>query len=165
MACGDEDVTPVGAAELRTVLGHFASGVTVVAGLHEGRPAGFTCQAFLSLSLVPPLVAIAPGKSSTSWPRIAGAGVFCVNVLGGTQEALCRTFAGRGDDKFAGVGWSPATTGAPRLHGVLAWVDCQVDVAHEAGDHFLVVGRVIDVGVGEGEPLLFYRGGFGGFRP
>src|ERR1700689_1227394 len=57
--------------EFRTVLGHFASGVVIVTGGEERRPTGFTCQSFFSLSLDPPLVAFAPGKSSTSWPRVA----------------------------------------------------------------------------------------------
>lgn len=150
--------------ELRTVLGHFASGVAVVTGLHDGQPAGFTCQSFFSLSLEPPLVAIAPGKVSTSWPRISGGRAFCVNVLTDAQEAVCRTFADPGADKFAGLGWSPGATGAPRLDGALAWVDCAVEQVSEAGDHYLVVGRVVDLGTGQGEPLLFYRGGFGTFK-
>jgi 3-hydroxy-9,10-secoandrosta-1,3,5(10)-triene-9,17-dione monooxygenase reductase component len=150
--------------EFRTVLGHFASGVVVVTGGHEHSPTGFTCQSFFSLSLDPPLVALAPGKSSTSWPRVAEAGAFCANVLADDQEALARTFATSGADKFAGVGWSPAPTGVPRLHGALAWVDCTIATVHDAGDHHLVVARVVGLESGPGRPLLFYRGGFGGFE-
>ncbi len=154
-------------AEFRTVLGHFASGVSVVTGIVDGAPAGFACQSFFSLSLDPPLIAVSPSKRSTSWPGIGGSGAFCVNVLTEEQEALCRAFArpGGGQDKFAGVGWDPAATGSPRLHDVLAWVDCRVEAAHDAGDHHLVVGAVVGMGAGRGEPLVFYRGGFGGFRP
>jgi flavin reductase (DIM6/NTAB) family NADH-FMN oxidoreductase RutF len=148
----------------RTVLGHFASGVAVVAGRDGGTPLGFTCQSFFSLSLDPPLVAIAPSRASTSWPRMVPSGSFTVSVLAEDQEALARVFATSGGDKFAGIGWSAGRTGAPRIHDCLAWVDCHIEAIHEGGDHLVVVGRVVDLEVGGGVPLLFYRGGFGGFR-
>ena len=151
-------------AEFRTVLGHFASGVVVVTALHDERPAGFTCQSFFSLSLDPPLVAFAPGRGSTSWPKVAESGNLCINVLGSDQEALARTFANSGVDKFEGVGWTAARNGAPRLHDSLAWIDCTVEETHEAGDHYLVVARVDGMEAGQGHPLIFYRGGFGGFE-
>ena len=157
--------TPLEQAELRTVLGHFASGVTVVTGISDGEPVGFSLQAFLSLSLEPPMVAIAASRRSTTWPSIHGSGAFCANVLGAGQEALCRDFARQGRDRFAGVGWSPAPTGSPCLDGVLAWVDCRIAQVHEAGDHWLVTGAVVAAGSGPGEPLVFYRSGFGSFRP
>jgi 3-hydroxy-9,10-secoandrosta-1,3,5(10)-triene-9,17-dione monooxygenase reductase component len=145
----------------RQALGHFATGVTVVTALEDGEPVGFTCQAFFSLSLDPPLVALAAAKSSTSWPRIARAGAFCVNVLGEDQEAIGRIFAVSAadtGDKFAGVEWRPGALGAPVLEGCLAWVECEVGIVHDAGDHELVTGRVGDLGIGRGGPLLFYRG-------
>jgi flavin reductase (DIM6/NTAB) family NADH-FMN oxidoreductase RutF len=150
--------------EFRAVLGHFASGVVVVTAVHDKRPAGLTCQSFFSLSLNPPLVAFAPGASSTSWPKVAQSGEVCVNVLAADQEGLARTFAASGTDKFAGVGWTSAANGAPRLHGALAWIDGTVTESHEAGDHYLVVVRVEAMETGAGQPLLFYRGGFGSFQ-
>ena len=149
---------------MRAVLGHFASGVCVVTGMVDDAPVGLAVQSFFSLSIDPPLVAIAPSRRSSSWPAIARSGAFCVNVLRDDQEALCRAFGRSGGDKFDGVGWQPTATGSPRLDDVLAWVDCRLDVAHAAGDHWLVVGAVLDLGAGDGSPLLFYRGGFGGFR-
>jgi 3-hydroxy-9,10-secoandrosta-1,3,5(10)-triene-9,17-dione monooxygenase reductase component len=151
-------------AEFRAVLGHFASGVVVVTALHHAGPTGFTCQSFFSLSLDPPLVALAPGKSSTTWPRVADTGTFCANILSSEQETLARGFANSGTDKFAGVGWSPGPSGVPRLHGALAWIDCTIETAHDAGDHHLVIGRVLALESGSGRPLLFYRGGFGAFE-
>lgn len=145
----------------RQALGHFATGVTVVTALADGDPVGFTCQAFFSLSLEPPMVALAPAKSSTSWPRIARAGAFCVNVLGEDQEAVGRAFAvsaAATDDKFDGVAWHPGALGTPVLDGCLAWVECELGIVHDAGDHELVTGRVWDLGIGHGGPLLFYRG-------
>jgi 3-hydroxy-9,10-secoandrosta-1,3,5(10)-triene-9,17-dione monooxygenase reductase component len=153
----------VDAAHFREVLGHFATGVTVVTAAPEG-PVGFTCQAFAALSLEPPMVLLAPAKSSTSWPKIARAGAFGVNVLASDQEALARAFAVSGGDKFSGIAWSPGpATGAPLLDGVIAWAECELDEIFDAGDHELVTGRVVALGVGEGSPLIFYRGGFGSF--
>lgn len=150
-------------ARFREVLGHFATGVTVVTAMEEGAPVGFTCQAFTSLSLEPPMVALAPAKSSTSWPRIAKAGAFCVNILSDGQEALCRSFAVSGGDKFVGIGWRLGAGGTPVLDGSLAWVECQLNAIYDAGDHELVIGRVEHLGVGPGAPLVFYRAGFGRF--
>lgn len=162
----DDERAPVDPAEFRRVLGAFASGVTVVtapAAEGEQGPAGFACQSFSSLSLDPPLVAFMVGRTSTTWPRIARAGVFCVNVLGAGQAALCRAFAVRGADKFAGVCHTPApVSGAPRLTGALAWIDCTIHAVHTGGDHLIVVGRVDALGATDDDerPLLFHRGRF-----
>jgi flavin reductase (DIM6/NTAB) family NADH-FMN oxidoreductase RutF len=159
---------PVDHAEFRRVLGHFATGVTVItapAAAGETGPAGFACQSFSSLSLDPPLVAFMVGRTSTTWPRIARAGVFCVNVLSADQADLCLGFAVPGRDKFAGVPYDAApSTGSPRLTGTLAWIDCAVHAVHTGGDHLVVVGRVNSLGTGSDDrsgPLLFHRGHFG----
>lgn len=154
----------MGSAFFRQVLGHFATGVTVVTAVHADQPVGLTCQAFAALSLDPPLVLLAPSRVSTSWPRVEVAGTFCVNVLAETQQALARAFARTGGPKFAGVDWRPGTVGAPVLAGVTAWVECRLEAVHDGGDHMIVVGQVVDLGVGEGRPLLFYRGGYGRFQ-
>ncbi len=154
--------TTFDAAQFKEAMGRFATGVTIVTALEEGLPVGFTCQSFVSLSLDPPLVALAPAKSSTSWPRIARAGSFCVNVLSEGQADVCRNFAVSGGDKFVGVSWHSASLGgAPVIEGSLAWVDCELELVHDAGDHELVIGRVLELGLGEGSPLLYYRSGFG----
>ncbi|MBA4864908.1 flavin reductase family protein [Streptomyces sp. PSKA54] len=167
-AVGDDERAPVDAAEFRRVLGSFATGVTVVtapAGEEEDGPAGFACQSFSSLSLDPPLVAFMVARTSTTWPRIARAGVFCVNILGAHQGDLCRGFAVSGADKFAGVDYDPApVSGSPRLSGAPAWIDCTIQAVHTGGDHLIVVGRVNALGTlddGPGDPLLFHRGRFG----
>ncbi|MEV6649171.1 flavin reductase family protein [Streptomyces sp. NPDC051219] len=171
---GDDERLPVDPVEFRRVLGSFASGVTVVtapAADGEPRPAGFACQSFASLSLDPPLVTFMVARTSTTWPRIARAGVFCVNILGADQGELCRGFAVSGADKFAGVAYRPSpVTGSPRLDGVPAWIDCSIHAVHTGGDHLIVVGRVAALGAadegegpGSGEPLLFHRGRFGRF--
>jgi flavin reductase (DIM6/NTAB) family NADH-FMN oxidoreductase RutF len=152
-------------AHLRQVMGHFATGVTVVTAIDQGDPVGFTAQTFQSLSLDPPLVLFSPAKSSSSWPRIQSAGRFAVNILSESQEALARQFAATGSDKYRGVGWKPGpATGAPILNDVLGWVEGRIIAEHDAGDHTVVIGSVLDMEVvHEGRPLVFYRGGFGRF--
>lgn len=154
-------------ARFRQVLGHFATGVTVVTTAEGGEPAGLSVNSFTSVSLDPPLVAFCVARESSTWPRIRGSGRFCVNILSEDQEDLCRVFAVRGGrDKFRGVGWRPAESGAPIVSGALAWIDCTVEDEHVAGDHIIVVGRVGELGVEqEGRPLVFYRGGYGRFEP
>ena len=153
----------VDTALFRQVLGHFCTGVTVITA---PGPAGFACQAFAALSLDPPLVLFCPGRSSVTWPVIARAGHFCANVLADGQQALARRFGARGGDKFAGVPWSPAPSGAPVLDGALTWVQCAVQAVHEAGDHYLVTGRVTGLGACRpGRPLLFYRGRYAATDP
>jgi len=145
----------------RQVLGHFATGVTVITGSHEGEPVGFACQAFTALSLDPPLVLFCPGKLSGTWPRIARTGLLGVNILGADQRELARKFGVTAPDKFDGVGWTPAASGAPILDGVLAWASCTVETVQEAGDHFVVTARVTELGsCTAADPLLFYRGRF-----
>jgi len=149
-------------ATFRQVLGHFPTGVTVVAGMDGEEPVGLAVGSFFSLSLDPMLVGFCPDRSSTSWARMADSGRFCVNVLGAHQEDVCRAFASSGDDKFVGIGWRPAESGSPLIDGVLAWIDCEVDEVHVGGDHHIVVGRVLGMGVGDERdgPLVFYRGGY-----
>lgn len=155
-------------AKLKQVAGHFATGVTVITATGDEGPTGFTAQSFHCLSLDPPLVTFFPGKDVASWPGIETAGSFGVSILGEDQEALCRTFASKGADKFEGVGWRPGkSTGAPILDGALAWFEARIEAIHDGGDHYIVVGRVVDLDVTEVDtgPLLFYRGGFGRFEP
>jgi 3-hydroxy-9,10-secoandrosta-1,3,5(10)-triene-9,17-dione monooxygenase reductase component len=150
----------------RQVLGHFCTGVTVITTLDAGRPAGFACQSFAAVSLEPPLVLFCPSKASATWPRIARSGHFCANVLAAGQRDLARVFGTAGADKFAGVPWSPSPSGAPVLAGVLTWVGCAVEAVHDAGDHYVVLGRVTGLGdCAPGQPLLFYRGRYGVTAP
>jgi len=157
-----DDPEAVAKARLfRDVLGRFASGVTVVTTTSNGEPVGMTCQSFSSVSLDPPLVLFIPAKSSRSWPLIQRSGKFCVNFLAADQAELSNTMASRGVDKFGEVKWTPsAATGSPILEGSLAHVDCTIHQVHEAGDHYIVIGRVVDLGIDEGDvdPLLFFQG-------
>jgi len=157
----------VDGARFRQVLGHFPTGVTVITAAAPDGPAGLAVGSFFSVSLDPPLVAFCAAKTSSSYPKVEAAGHFVVNVLGDDQEDVCRVFAGKGD-KFAGLGYRPSPgSGAPVINDVLAWIDCDIDTVHEAGDHWIVVGHVRELEVGDesGGPLVFYRGGYGRFAP
>jgi len=151
------------AVRFRRVLGHYPTGVVVVTGIEPdgGRPAGLAVGSFTSVSLAPALVAFLPGRDSTSWPRIRASGAFCANVLGADQEHVCRAFAGRGGEKFAGLGWRPAGSGSPVLDGAIAWIDCDIETVHRAGDHDIVVGRVRALDLeNPAPPLIFHQGGY-----
>jgi 3-hydroxy-9,10-secoandrosta-1,3,5(10)-triene-9,17-dione monooxygenase reductase component len=147
---------------MREVLGHFASGVTVVTADTEDGPIGFTCQSFSSLSLDPPLIAFAPARTSQTWPRLRDMGRFCVNVLAEGQDAVSQNFARSGGDKFVGVAWTPSPHGSPVLDDVVAWIDGELWAEYDGGDHTIVVARVLDLGAHpERRPLLFHRGSYG----
>jgi 3-hydroxy-9,10-secoandrosta-1,3,5(10)-triene-9,17-dione monooxygenase reductase component len=157
-----QDPGPVDPRVMRDVLGHFASGVTVVTADTADGPLGFTCQSFSSLSLDPPLVVFAPARTSTTWPRLREIGRFCVNVLAEEQTALSQSFARSGGDKFTGVPWSRSRHGSPVLQDVVAWIDGELWAEYDGGDHTLVVARVLDLGADPARrPLLFHRGAYG----
>jgi len=148
------------ARRFRDVLGRFASGVTVVTAVSGGEPVGMTCQSFSSVSLDPPLVLFVPAKTSRAWPLMQRSGKFAVNFLSADQAELSNVMASRGTDKFNGIPWHPSeSTGSPLLDGTLGYVDCAIHAVHETGDHFVVVGRVLDLATVDGEdPLLFFQG-------
>lgn len=158
---------PIDSRVFRNVLGHFPTGVVVVTAIaREGAPVGMAVGSFTSVSLDPPLVAFLPDRASSSFPRIREADSFCVNVLASDQEPVCRAFAMKKTDKFDGIAWEHAPSGAPRIAGAVAWIDCVPHQIHEAGDHYIVLGRVTGLGVPKPTiPLLFFQGGYGAFAP
>jgi flavin reductase (DIM6/NTAB) family NADH-FMN oxidoreductase RutF len=151
-------------ATFRSVLGRFASGVTVVTvrdSQHYDH--GMTVSAFCSLSLEPPLVLICIEKSASLHAVIANgetASQFAVNILESKQEEMARRFAEEHPDRFDGVGFTRGTTGAPIIDDCLAVIECEVQSRHPAGDHTIVIGAVIASATSEGSPLLYYRGGY-----
>ena len=154
----------------RQVLGHFPTGVTVVTGILDGEPVGFTIGSFTSVSLDPPLVGFLPMVTSERWHRIRASGSFCVNVLGDGQGDLCWQFAKNSiEQPFDGVAWHPSDiTGSPVLDAAIAYMDCTIDEVYDAGDHHFVMGRVVELEhadpATEPRPLLFYKGGLGRFQ-
>lgn len=157
------DVQPqdIDQARFREVCGHWLTGVTVVTAVDDGEPVGLAANSFTSVSLDPPLVLFCAGKSSGTWPRIEAAGSYAVNLLADDQEEISRVFATKDADRFKGVGFHTGATGSPILDDALGFFDCTIESVHDAGDHVIVVGRVVDLDVRrDAGPLAFYRGGY-----
>jgi flavin reductase (DIM6/NTAB) family NADH-FMN oxidoreductase RutF len=143
----------------RAVMAHVPTSVCVVAAAADDGPAGLTVGSFVTVSLDPPLVGVFVARTSTSWPRVAAAGSFCISVLAADHEDVCRRFARSGGNKFGGLEWDRSPAGAPRLPGAVAWIDCDLHAEHPAGDHQFILGRVRDLGARPASaPLLFVRG-------
>jgi 3-hydroxy-9,10-secoandrosta-1,3,5(10)-triene-9,17-dione monooxygenase reductase component len=146
---------------IRNVLGHFATGLTVITAATENGPAGFTCQSFASLSLEPALVTFSPARTSSTWPLLRRAGRFTINILPADHQHLAAQFARSGTDKFAGVDHSPSPLGNPVLDGALAWVDCELHQEYDGGDHTIVVAAVHALSARtDVDPLLFFKGDY-----
>jgi flavin reductase (DIM6/NTAB) family NADH-FMN oxidoreductase RutF len=158
---GEEVVRP-DQDEFRRVLGQFATGVTIITAMADGEPAGVAANSFTSVSLDPPLVLFCVARTSSTWPRIEKARRFAVNILGEHQEELCRLFATKGVDRFANTEWHIGVGGSPVLHDTLAYLDCEFWAEYDGGDHIIVVGRVLDLGLThDAGPLVFFRGKYG----
>jgi flavin reductase (DIM6/NTAB) family NADH-FMN oxidoreductase RutF len=146
----------------RSVLGRFATGVTVITTVDPaGRDHGMTVSAFCSLSLEPPMVLVCIDRGATMHDRLVEGTPFVVNVLAAGQEPLSRRFAsGNPDDRFVGIGFGRSAGGAALLDDVLAWLECRVAARHPGGDHTIVVGQVDRAGSRQERPLLYYRSGY-----
>jgi flavin reductase (DIM6/NTAB) family NADH-FMN oxidoreductase RutF len=152
---------PIEKNQLRQVMGHFATGVTIITTVNkEGQLHGLTANAFTSVSLEPPLLLISVDKKAESWPAFEESKVFTVNILGDDQEALSRKFAVSGGNKFEGVAYRRGGNGAAILEGALAFIECTLYAAYEGGDHSLYLGEIQEAAVREGKPLVFFRGGY-----
>lgn len=143
-------------------MGRFATGVTVLTVNGPGdRPLGMTASSLASVSLVPPLVSVCVDHEAELHDAILAAPVFVVNILESRQEVLSRRFADRHEDRFDGVGYHRSPAGEVLLDGALAHLECDRFASYPAGDHTIIIGRVIGGSTGEGRPLLYYRGGYG----
>lgn len=159
-------VTAIDSRRFRTVLGRFATGVVAITAIdpETGRPNGLAVNSFTSVSLEPPLVLFCVTHTSRTWPRLRTAGRLCVNVLAASQLDVCRRLAAPGGEKFGGLAWEPSPGGGPVLDGALAWLECSVEAEYVAGDHMIVVARVHHLDRRhDGDPLVFYQGGYGSF--
>lgn len=162
------DVVEIDPGHFRSVLAHLPTGVTVITAYGEdGNPVGMAANSVTSVSLDPPLILLCPAKSSTTWPAIRAASGFCVNVMAGHHEEVTRRFAAKGIDRWAGLEYTERPTG-PALDDAVAWIECRPQDEHDAGDHTIVVGRVVAIEATSGpdaEALVFFRGSYGSFRP
>jgi len=153
--------------EFRRILGHYPTGVCAVTAMPDsGEPLGMTVGSFSAVSLKPPLVGFFPDKFSRTWSAIHKVGFFCINVLGDGQQDVSASLAAKGGNKFNGLSFHLSKSGSPIIDGALAWIDCELDAVHEAGDHFFVLGKVLELNLhAEGEPLVFHKGGYRALSP
>ena len=143
-------------------MGRFATGVTVLTVSGSGDcPLGMTASSLASVSLVPPLVSVCVDHMAELHDAIVAASVFVVNILASHQETLSRRFADRHEDRFEGVGYHRSPEGLVLLDGALAHIECDRFASYPAGDHTIILGRVIGGNTADGHPLLYYRGGYG----
>jgi flavin reductase (DIM6/NTAB) family NADH-FMN oxidoreductase RutF len=150
----------VDGTKLREVAAELPTGVTVVTTMVDGRPHGCAANAVTSVSLDPPLMLVCLAYTASTHPMISTAGRFAINILPDTEVAreICAVFAGRREEKFAGVDYRTGLTGVPVLADTVGWFECIVEVAYDLGDHTAFVGRVIAAERQEGKPLIFHRG-------
>lgn len=147
---------------LRRALGVFATGVTIVTALDRDtdKPLGFTANSFTSVSLEPPLLLVCLAHTAASYAMFCKTDSFAVNVLSAEQEEVAMIFATRGADKFASVGWRPGSLGAPLIDGSLACFDCEMHERVTAGDHDILMGRVLGFSHEKGTALVYHGGNF-----
>ncbi|SRR5258708_4146859 len=152
----------VSADAFREALSRFASGVVIVAGHSPDGPFGFTASAFSSVSIEPPLVLVCVAKTASAYAAITGVEGFGVSVLHASQSGLAAQFARQGVDRFEGVALRPGAA-VPLIEGAIAHIVCARHAMHDAGDHTILVGGVVEVRQAPGEPLVHYARSFGGF--
>jgi flavin reductase (DIM6/NTAB) family NADH-FMN oxidoreductase RutF len=147
--------------DFRSVLGRFASGVTIVTSMDaDGNDQGMTVSAFCSLSLEPPLILFCVDRTASMYSSLADAPGFTVNILSDKQESMARRFSGPDPNRFDGIGYSRGGNGMVILDDVLAYLECKRVAAHLGGDHCIYIGEVEVANATEGRPLLHYRGGY-----
>ncbi|MBV9948749.1 MAG: flavin reductase [Myxococcales bacterium] len=155
---------PVSGAAFREALARFASGVTIVAAYDGSTAVGFTATGFTSVSLLPPLILVCVGRATRVHDPVVSAAYFSVNILDERQSWLASRFAQPGIDRFCGVSLRVETEDrAPLIDNALANLQCRHQVDHEAGDHTILVGEVVDACVAPGTPLLHFARRFGAF--
>ena len=138
------------------IMSHFASGVTVVTTMYNGRPNGLTVSAFASLSASPTLVLVSIDSSGQSCDAIREAGMYAVNILAEDQDSLSTHFARRIEDKFVDVDYTLGEAGLPLLAGTVAFIECRVVAAIPGGDHTIFIGEVLHGATRGGRPLLYF---------
>jgi flavin reductase (DIM6/NTAB) family NADH-FMN oxidoreductase RutF len=144
----------------RHVIGHFASGVTVITTRDAQAPLGTTASALSSLSLEPPTLLVCMNTASATGRAVAASGLFAVNILSEDQAEVALTFARKGGDKFRSVSWSTGGTGMPLLDGALATLECRVVDQACGGTHVVFIARVERAVAHPGAPLAYFRGRF-----
>ncbi len=149
----------------RRACGLFATGVAVLTTrATDGTPHGLTINSFCSLSLDPPLVMVAIDRICSFLRTFESTGYYAVNILREEQRDLSVRFAELPEGRFTGVRWQAGVVGAPLIDGVLGVIECRTIQVVDAGDHRMLIGQVVEVGIGEGRPLVFFRSGYTGIE-
>jgi len=157
----DSAAKPVDPKSLRRALGAFATGVTVVSTLQsDGTPRGFTANSFTSVSLDPPLVLVCIAKAASGYGIFSEAVRFSISVLAEGQRETSGLFASKAPDKFERSAWRRSVGGNPIIEGAAAWFDCRTHSVVDAGDHAVLIGRVMDFGDTVTNPLGYCRGAY-----
>lgn len=146
--------------DFKAALGLWASGITVVTANGPDGPVGITASAFSSLSLHPPLVLVCIGNASYHHEHLTDAPGFGVHILGASQEEVSNTFAFTREERFAGLDVTDGPFGVPLISGALARLTCERHEVLAGGDHSILIGRVVAAEVTEGEPLMWWKGGY-----
>ncbi len=152
------------ASELfREVFGRFATGVAVITSAGPAGAGGMTANALCSLSLDPLLALVCFENQARTLPIVREAGRFALNLLAADQERLARVFASKvpESEKLDGVAHR-LERGIPVIEGSIAWAACELQELIAGGDHTIAIGQVISMGLGDGEPLLWYAGRYHG---
>ncbi|MFD9432726.1 flavin reductase family protein [Streptomyces sp. NPDC060002] len=150
----------VEARTLREVCGRYPTGVAVITclGSEDEEPVGVTVNSFTSVSLDPALVLFCVHRESRALEAVRASGAFAVNILASDQAGLCRAFARRDTAGFGGLPHGPGRTGSPVLGDALAFLDCELHSTFPGGDHVIIIGKVVDLGLlREEQPLTFFR--------
>lgn len=146
--------------EQRRIMGKFATGVTVISTVVGGETWGMTANAVTSLSLDPPLVLVAIVRDSQSHEKVKQAGCFAMNILSADQEEISNRYAFSGPKDFSGLPTETAETGAPILSGAIGYVDCRLVEILPGGDHDIFIGEIVAGDANDGQPLLYFDGGY-----
>jgi len=145
--------------EIRNVMGHFATGVTVITTKDKtGKPFGLTVNSFTSLSLNPPLLVVCIDKTVDCYSCFEESKLFGVNMLSEQQEELSRRFATKGIEKFEGIEWHMGENGVPLLDGTIGTIECNVAQSCEGGDHTIFLGEIVSATASGDRPLIFFKG-------
>lgn len=148
-------------SDLRKAFATFPTGVTVVTTLDENkRPRGFTANSFSSVSLTPPLVSVCIALTAASYGTFVKSGHFAISVLSNKQSCVSQLFGSKNPDKFDRTNWHPGKSGMPVIDNCLAHFECKVESDVEAGDHTILIGRVLDFEYRNGQPLAFFGGSY-----
>ncbi|WP_457580422.1 flavin reductase family protein [Ensifer canadensis] len=161
--------TPVTPSELKAAMRNLSGGVSVItAGIGDERT-GATVTSATALSVDPPTMIVNINRTSSTWPVIERRRHFCVNILASEQQQVAERFAGfgglKGAARYDGAHWRTLVSGASALYGALAAIDCEVEEIIERHSHAIILGRVLAIASGSGEPVLYHGGRYGSFQP